>query len=794
MLNDQFFAHLFSFFGTQSLLRAWMLLLLGLSGLLPAGCQHGPSVAPEQPGSPTERPEGRAVAAPNDEASQLAHRVREDFEAPLNANSGWAAEANTPARVTADQPFRLRFAVARSGRDAAPQRYQLEYRRNQGAWQPVLAENFPQPAKELAMEFASRPDSPPRDDWQIVQGQGAAMSREEAGEEGFLRVEAGADPLLALGRSEVRWEPSEFAAELRFPSAAGNQAGLVFAYADAENFRRLELDASGLARIIHVEGGETSVFARHDFGPLPDHFFELKLVLEGGALLVECNEVEQVLSKSYPLPAALSRSALYLPAGASVELQSLVIEGEPRSPRTSIIAAASFAHGAPTEKLLPASGLPFGGGAGISFAATTPESAAAEVHTEWEFPLVIRYFSDGAAVNESGDVFEYRLIDGDGVPLAAEHTARVTLSVPAGHLGGTFVETPMRLGPWQAGDGSLYFLMEPAETWNSLMAVKSEDGGRSWREKDGANRPETGDLEGFASRLVGDQIHMLHQTSDDVLYHVFRTADHPEHPDTWAIRDEWLASPEEPPTQVADLAVRSDGSVVAVYGGPEKIHYQIRSAAGEWSKVTIIDAGQSPDLSGPSLVLGGDDTVHLAYTGRDGSAWYRRILADGSMTERTQFAAGLGTTGEDVGSILPLVYLEASDEVVLLYRLATGQLWERRVAADGKWSDPIRITERKVVQNAVDAEQVGADAIAFGESVQLLFIEERTGHLFHTTRAGGGSWSEPVCVIDDKTVQWVRGALVENADGRPAYGFVFDGGSDGGSGKNQYHELILQND
>ena len=654
-------------------------LFLGVLCLLLSACQSRSTAASQQQVGEAAWLQAKSAAATSIIASQVAYRVRGGFDAPLNADIGWAATLNAPAQVTADQPFRLRFAVATSERDAAPQRYRLEYRRNQEAWQPVLAENFPQPAKELAFDFESRPEGPPRNDWDTVQGSSTGISWQGNDGEGFLRVESAVEPVLALGRNSVNWEPVEFAGELRFSNDSPNQVGLVFAYQGADNFRRLDLDASGRIRIVHVESGEVSIFAEHKFDPVPDRFFELKLSLEDGALIVECDEVKQLLSESYQLPAALPTAGLYLPPDASAEFRSFVLEGMPRSPRTSIIAAESFTHGAPTENLLPASDLPFGGGAGISFAATTPESAAAGVHTEWEFPLVIRYFSDGAVVNEPGDVFEYRLVDTAGAPLAAEHPARVTLRVPDGHLGGTFVETPMRLGPWQSRDGSLYFLMEPAETWNSLMAVKSEDGGRSWREMHGANRPETGDLEGFASRLVGDQIHMLHQTSDDVLYHVFRTADHPEHPDTWAIRDERLAAPVEPPTQVADLELRSDGSIVAVYGGPEKIHYQIRSVNGAWSEAAVIDADQAPDLSGPAVVLGRDDVVHLAYSGNDGSAWYRKVLPSGALTERVQFASGLGTTSDDVGSILPMVYFEASDEVVLLYRLATGELWERRV-------------------------------------------------------------------------------------------------------------------
>lgn len=74
------------------------------------------------------------------------------------------------------------------------------------------------------------------------------------------------------------------------------------------------------------------------------------------------------------------------------------------------------------------------------------------------------------------------------------------------------------------------------------------------------------------------RIHMLHQTSDAVFYHVFGTSVTAA-PDTWAIRDERVAAPAKPPTQVADLAVRSDGSVIAVYGDSAGLRYRIRTRA-----------------------------------------------------------------------------------------------------------------------------------------------------------------------------------------------------------------------
>jgi hypothetical protein len=348
----------------------------------------------------------------------------------------------------------------------------------------------------------------------------------------------------------------------------------------------------------------------------------------------------------------------------------------------------------------------------------------------------------------------------------------------------------MRLGPWQADNGDLYFPMEPSETWNRLMMVKSDDGGDSWREVDGTHRPETGDLEGFASMLAGDRIHMLHQTSDHVLYHAFNTADHSDSPDRWAVRDERLASPGEPPTQVADLAVRSDGSVVAVYGGPDDLRIRVRSSAGRWGQASVIESSGGAALSGPTVVLGRDDVVHLAYTSRDGTGWYRKLLVGGELSDPLRITSDLGGDESDVGSILPLLYLAGSDSVNVLYRTSDGRLQERRVQSDGSLSEPVSVTERRVVQSAVDSDQVGADAVVDGEVVHALFIEQNTGRLFHTLRVDG-RWSDGDLLVDEADVQWVRGSLINLPGVGRVYGYVYDAGSDGGSGMNRFGYVML---
>lgn len=460
------------------------------------------------------------------------------------------------------------------------------------------------------------------------------------------------------------------------------------------------------------------------------------------------------------------------------------------TPPVSVVMNEEYGLEEPTGDLLAGSDLPFQAGVGIVGQATTPSWRGGAHHGEWEWPIVIRRFSDNAVFNEDGDTFELRMADTSGA--CTGRMPNLTLAVPAGHLGGTFVETPGPIGPWQASNGDLYFTIEPSETTNMMMMVKSSDGGRSWREVDGAHRPRTGDLEGVAAAFAGDTVHVLHQTSDDVWHHAFHTSDHPTRPDTWAIRDARLASPMEPPTQVAALAARTDGSLVAIYGGPEQIHVRIRSTQGQWSEETIIDADTGPRLSGPMAVRGAGDAVHLAYTGHDGTAWYRKLGADGTPGPREQISGAMGRSSSDVGAVLPLVYLPDSDTVVIVYRTADGRLFERSSVAGAPLGAEVLVTDRIVLQNAVDADQTAADAIALDGTAHVIFIEKDSGHLHHTHRDRSGRWHPATRQQGDVEAQWVRGRAVRRADGTQVYGYVFDAGSNGGSGENRYGEVAPQ--
>jgi hypothetical protein len=459
-----------------------------------------------------------------------------------------------------------------------------------------------------------------------------------------------------------------------------------------------------------------------------------------------------------------------------------------KTPRVSIVACPAYENGTATTDLLPGSAAGFQPGAGISLADRTPAWTGAGAHGEFEWPLVVRRFADKAVTNEEGDTFEFRMIEAGGAEPGTSRNPVLRLAIPPGHVGGTFVETPGRIGPWQASNGDIYFIMEPAETSNLFMIIKSTDNGRTWREVDGANRPSTGDLESVDGRLVGDTIHILHQVTSSARHHSFRTSDHPTQPDTWEVRDE-VAGRVRAVAQMASLEVRTDGSMVAFYLGEAKIHYSVRSPAGAWGEVMMIDPDAEPNQAGPQAVLGRDDVIHLAYYGTDGTIWYRRFLTDGTLTPRQQLASGAGTTRREYGAVLPLVFNPRKNEVTIVYRLADGNLWERRIVDDGPPSAAVRVTDRNVITNAVDSQQPAADVVLDGETLHVLFIEQSSRSIFSTHDKGG--WQSPTLRVDNILGSWVRGNVYTRKDGVKVYGYVYDAGSDGGAGLNRFDEIVL---
>lgn len=716
-------------------------------------------------------------------SQELTYRVRADLNAPLNADTGWAGPTGEAVTIAADQPFRLRIESTSGAPDTS---LRLQARRNGGEWANLDAQGFPYPKRELELEFSEYAPGSPLADWRVHAGMAGDLAVAQDGPDSVLRAKGGAAGILAT--YSAPWPLPQFSCGARFRLPEGNGQGfaLVFQYVDADNHGLVRLHPEQGITLVRITDGREMVLARKPAQIARGNWHETEVKVEDGRVEVSFDDQDVFVM---PLDGIDGETGLAVPAGGEVDISKLVIEGVASTPGVSIIATQAYRHGAITEDLLAGSTDPFAPGFGLSLRDKTPPWSAANGHSEFEWPLVIRRLADGASLNESGDRFEFRMLGPQGGPASESAVAQLLLSVPPGHLGGTFVESPGRIGPWQAQNGDLYFIMEPAETDNKFMMVKSVDGGRSWHEIDGPNRPQTGDLESVSGQMVDGRIHIVHQVTSSVRYHVFRTSDHPTHPDSWEIRDE-VAARVEAIAQTATMAVRSDGSVATVFLG-DRLHYAIRAADRSWSAPVAVDPDSDIINAGPQAVLGGGDIVHLAYFTDDGRIWYRSILPDGTLTERVALDQQAGTSRAEYGAVIPLVYDAATDTVTIAYRLADGTLWERRIAGESAPSQKVRITDRPVITDAVDSQQAAADLVLHDGMLHALFIDEKSRSIFSTKQIDG-EWQAPVLEIDGISGTWVRGNVIRKPDGRYVYGFVYDAGSEGGSGFNRYGEMPLE--
>ncbi len=727
-------------------------------------------------------PEGRQAG----ESRQPSFRVRSDFAAPLNADRGWAGALNENVTIPADRPFRVRLESEQPPGTAIRAPIRLQYRRNEGEWTSVEAHDFPHPVRELELDFAKLDAGAAPRGWNVVHGDAGGMTVASVRQERVLRARATQESLVGLYAAP--WPATELAVEFRLPAENRTGLGFVFGYVDAGNHWRVFLDpGAGAIRVSRFVNGTEAVAAEKKTAITLGEWHHIEIQTEDDK--VEVNYEDDAVRIEAGLGTARPPSlfGVHVPANNVVEFRAINMAGDARTPRVSIVSCAAYANGAATTDLLAGSSARFQAGAGVSSAERIPSWSGAGSHAEFEWALVIRRYADGAVTNEEGDTFELRMVDAGGAALAGTRNPVLRLTIPPRHVGGTFVETPGRIGPWQARNGDLYFIMEPAETDNVFMMIKSTDDGVTWREIDGANRPNTNDLESVDARQVGDTIHIIHQVTNSTRYHAFRTSDHPTQPDTWGVRDEPAARARSV-AQAATLAVRSDGSVVTFYVA-DTVHYNIRSSGGTWGTETALDPGVAPRSAGPRAVLGANDIVHVAYYGMDGTIWYRRLLRDGTLTRRQQVASGLGTTRAEYGAVLPLVFVPRTNTVVIIYRQADGRLWERRGINDGALTPAAQVTDRAVIQDAVDSQQPAADAVLDGETLRVLFVEETSRSIFSTHDSGG--WQPSTLRVDRILGSWIRGNVFTRRNGMRVYGYIYDAGSDGGAGMNRFDEVVL---
>lgn len=468
----------------------------------------------------------------------------------------------------------------------------------------------------------------------------------------------------------------------------------------------------------------------------------------------------------------------------------------PSTPEVWVVTSARYDDGDRTTDLLSGSAAPFVRGRGKETHVTGSLRLRGR-HTEVEFAIVIPTFHDGARQNKTGDTFEFRLARPDNTAVSGAFTnPEITLMVPPGLIGGTYVESPNRIGPFRDGNGSLYAILEPAETDNVFMVIKSADGGRTWTEQDGANRPDTNDLESVDAVLAGDELHIVHHEGNAVVYHVFRVSTHPDSPDTYRLTDELIAGPITYDEQSVALEVLSGGTVRCFYartaGKRGRVFYRTRD--GGWGAEQSLDDQKGVDFYGVAAVRGASDKVHIVYYGDDGSVYHRSLSSAGVLSEREALTTDAGATEAERVPFMPPVYWnDAGDEKIMVgYRKSSdGRIHTRIITNDGRPSAESVASDHAVSNDQAQSCQPAANLANDGSTVYLHYADAATEDIFRDVFRPEAGWGRDVEEQDGAEADLIRGVVFTHSaanGGARVIGYLVDNGSDGYTGTVRYQE------
>ncbi len=487
-------------------------------------------------------------------------------------------------------------------------------------------------------------------------------------------------------------------------------------------------------------------------------------------------------------------------AGGFVDLD--ILEGA-TAPAGQAVLSAQYADGDATSTELLTNTTTYVNGTGEEDNLTGSFSLTSE-ETELEFCIMIMSFHDGPAQNVADDTLEFRVVEGDGTVFGGTYTnPTVTVSETAGYIGGTYVETPGALGPFADTNGSVYFLIEHAESENTMLVIKSTNGGDTWREMDAAGSPTTNDIEGCEVKKIGDTLHILHQEGADVVYHRFRMSDHAT-PDDWEIIDEAVDTVTAFGTQCCTLAVLADGSIRGFYVdgvSPNRIRYKTRSTGGTWGSQNSVDDEASTNFISPMCVMGASDKCYVLYKDdTNGIIYIRDLNSSSTLSGRTTISTGIdaAATGDNMPYAPPIYYDDGGVEVIGIFYQKDGSATLAEMFSkylrDGSLGSEATATDKDVERDQGGSHQTIAGAAVDGKVVHLLYSENVSNDIWHAQNDDEGGWGTDVELHDAVTAQWVRANVFTHSSGNggdKVIGYVWDDGSEGGTGRIKYNEVVL---
>lgn len=261
----------------------------------------------------------------------------------------------------------------------------------------------------------------------------------------------------------------------------------------------------------------------------------------------------------------------------------------------------------------------------------------------------------------------------------------------------------------------------------------------------------------------------------------FRYAAFDTNTDVWTAVDEQIDTPDWSTTEFetiggCDIAVRSDGDVVAVYRGTDRssmgsayrqVGYNIRSGGtwGGWTGMNVADENQNR----PRCVLGSSDDTHIIYW-LQGDATYGDTL---SSADALGTRSAVGSIGPGDISKRPVIFTPTSATIALTsetgdYFSILESAWPNGTVNSETFDDTISGSQTEIVW----------DGITGDDRIYALWPSVIDSDLYYDWLVDGdpvtNNFENTTEAEDAVTAQAVWATVYTQADNSVVLGYVFD--------------------
>jgi hypothetical protein len=382
---------------------------------------------------------------------------------------------------------------------------------------------------------------------------------------------------------------------------------------------------------------------------------------------------------------------------------------------------------------------------------------------------------------------------GGGVPQCPSATL-------PGSIDGVEMESMAYHPPEQDSLGNLYRMTESVQDdGNEPRMMKSSDNGATWAEVDRDHRPTAHDLEGTYQVRLGCQIFVSVSTGKKIWWISFNMSDCQDKPDQWSAEDQIDDALSGDITQYSSLARTSDGRFWLAYsdsvvGDRQQIALRQRQSAGTFGQ-KIKPESDSGEWTGPRLLLGAADVVHLFYADHTNKRIYlRQVTGAGTLSAAVRVDEA-GTSSVAAPHTNAVHYQDAGHDVlVVAYADGNNRLMAVPIT-DGAVGAAEEVSAEAVLQNPpiVLNEGTVASLVLDGTTVHVVWTDKATGAIRLRSRSNDKTWSsaQTLWSASGKTALYVHCGLLRS-DQCPRLACVYDIGPHADdTGEIEYFEFVL---